>query len=57
MNRFSGLMTIGKEGDLNAFKELRELRTKVCKELALNEKDVELSMGMSADYLDAVFDE
>jgi len=30
------------------------LREEVCKELDLDRKDVELSMGMSADYEEAV---
>lgn len=33
---------------------LLQLREKVCKELNLDRKDMELSMGMSADYEDAV---
>jgi len=56
---FIGLMTIGAldpnptdpNGDFN---ELSKLRNDVCEELGLSIKDVELSMGMSADYEDAI---
>lgn len=36
------------------FQKLFDLREKLCKELGLERKNVELSMGMSADYEDAV---
>ncbi|CAL8114952.1 unnamed protein product [Orchesella dallaii] len=56
-----GLMTIGSweqstsDSDENKdFKLLSSLREKVCKELNLERKNVELSMGMSADYEDAI---
>jgi len=51
---FSGLMTIGESGDMSAFKQMVEIRTKVCEKFQLEIKDVELSMGMSADYAEAV---
>lgn len=38
----------------NFLKALFNLRENVCKELSLDRKNVELSMGMSADYEDAV---
>ena len=47
-------MTIGKEGDIQAFQQLRQLRTAICANTELKEPDVELSMGMSSDYLQAV---
>jgi len=51
---FAGLMTIGESGDMSAFKQMVELREKVCEKFQLQIKDVELSMGMSADYAEAV---
>ncbi|ODM92978.1 Proline synthase co-transcribed bacterial protein [Orchesella cincta] len=58
---FIGLMTIGSfeqstsDSDENKdFQTLYNLREKVCKELDLERKNVELSMGMSADYEDAI---
>ena len=64
-DRFSGFMTIGEEGDLNAFKarkikfsyifqNLRTTRDEICQKLNLNIAEMELSMGMSADYEQAV---
>jgi len=56
---FIGLMTIG-AFDPNPtdphkdFNDLLKLRNEVCGELGLNIKNVELSMGMSGDYEDAV---
>ena len=57
---FCGLMTIGQFGhDYNSgpnpdFECLIETRTEVCKNLTLDEKAVELSMGMSADFEEAI---
>lgn len=57
---FSGLMTIGKFGyDLSQgpnpdFVCLSECRDRVCKELSLDWKNVQLSMGMSDDFEHAV---
>ena len=57
---FQGLMTIGKLGhDYSTgpnpdFEYLVETRCRVCKELGLREEQVELSMGMSADYEQAI---
>jgi len=53
---FSGLMTIG---TLNAppeadFQRLIETRKEVCEKLNLDPNNVELSMGMSGDYLKAM---
>lgn len=47
-------MTIGKKGDLDAFNVMRNLRTKVAQRFEMQEKDLELSMGMSGDYEQAV---
>jgi len=57
--QFIGLMTIGQYDPSPTdphrdFNVLSELRNDVCGELGLNIKDVELSMGMSADYEDAI---
>lgn len=57
---FSGLMTIGKFGyDLSLgpnpdFICLSQCRDKICKELDLDWKNVQLSMGMSDDFENAV---
>lgn len=58
--KFSGLMTIGMaEYDANAgpnpdFVSLLKSREDICKELGLDLSTVELSMGMSADYEEAI---
>ena len=57
--KFIGLMTIGKSGhDYTTgpnpdFMYLIDLRRRVCSELGLNCDEVELSMGMSADFEEA----
>lgn len=57
---FCGLMTIGmlgydsSQGPNPDFLSLFECREKVCKELSLDHKDVQLSMGMSGDFEHAV---
>ena len=57
---FRGLMTIGKighdysQGPNPDFQQLVQTRQSVCKELGLGEEQVELSMGMSADYETAI---
>lgn len=48
----TGLMTIGKEGDLTAFDRLRELRDSTVRALGLG--SMELSMGMSGDFEAAI---
>eukprot|EP00005_Dracoamoeba_jomungandri_P003550 CAMPEP_0174258832 /NCGR_PEP_ID=MMETSP0439-20130205/7765_1 /TAXON_ID=0 /ORGANISM="Stereomyxa ramosa, Strain Chinc5" /LENGTH=234 /DNA_ID=CAMNT_0015342495 /DNA_START=97 /DNA_END=801 /DNA_ORIENTATION=- len=55
--KFAGLMTIGQfsvDNPEKDFKKLVECRKNVCSELGLNENEVELSMGMSHDYLKAI---
>ena len=61
--RLQGLMTIGalarskatSEGNENEdFIKLREVRDLVAKDLGLNEKEIELSMGMSEDFESAI---
>ena len=58
---FGGLMTIGKEGDLEAFKVdsshsqlLKQARKDIATKFKLDEDLLELSMGMSADYEAAI---
>jgi len=61
--RLQGLMTIGAiarskastaETENEDFVRLRETRETVCKELGIQEDELELSMGMSADFEAAV---
>ena len=61
--KLQGLMTIGaiarskgtREGKENEdFVTLKEVRDKVAKELEMEEKELELSMGMSEDFESAV---
>ena len=47
-----GLMTIGAPGDVTCFDTLRQCRDEVAKELSL--PSLELSMGMSGDYEEAI---
>ena len=57
---FCGLMTIGRAGhDYDTgpnpdFEQLARTRQTVCAQLGLQERQVELSMGMSADYPQAI---
>ncbi len=57
---FKGLMTIGRFGhDYSTganpdFETLMATRKRVCEALSLNEKECELSMGMSADFEEAI---
>jgi uncharacterized pyridoxal phosphate-containing UPF0001 family protein len=43
-------MTIGEQGDINAFTRMYDLKTQMCAKYALNADDFELSMGMSGDF-------
>lgn len=47
-------MTVGKEGDMTVFPQLCSLRDEVSTKLSIPASDIELSMGMSADFLKAV---
>lgn len=61
-------MTIGKEGDLTVFdvsfsfcfvynlktKKMLKLREKIAEKIKIEAKNIKLSMGMSADYEEAV---
>lgn len=49
-----GLMTIGAPGDLACFDTLVDCRTEVAKVLGIAEVTLELSMGMSGDYEEAI---
>ncbi|XP_058095161.1 uncharacterized protein LOC131240742 [Magnolia sinica] len=54
---FSGLMTIGMldySSTPENFKALSECRIEVCKALGISEEECELSMGMSADFEQAI---
>jgi len=51
---FRGLMTIGRPGDVSCFDALAQLRDKLASELGGLPAELELSMGMSADYAEAV---
>lgn len=54
---FSGLMTIGMldySSTPENFKALSNCRTEVCKALGMPEEECELSMGMSADFEQAI---
>lgn len=49
-----GLMTIGTPGDMSYFDTLIECRTNLAQELGLNVEDLDLSMGMSGDFEEAI---
>lgn len=50
----SGLMTIGAPGDCSCFDTLRECRNAVTEQLGVAADTLGLSMGMSADYCEAI---
>lgn len=52
--RFVGLMTIGKPGQVRDFELLHQCRERVCAEFGWSQEDVELSMGMSGDFEQAI---
>ena len=49
-----GLMTIGAPGDFDCFDRLVDCRKEVAKSLGVVEEDLELSMGMSGDFEEAI---
>lgn len=51
---FSGVMTIGAPGDMSCFGRLVEARKKIATATGLDEKELELSMGMSGDFEEAI---
>lgn len=52
--RIDGLMTIGAPGDLSCFDLLVECRKSVAEVLSVDVDSLELSMGMSGDYVEAI---
>jgi len=50
----AGLMTIGAAGDLSCFETLKSCREEVAKEVGVDVRSLELSMGMSGDYEAAI---
>ena len=52
--QFSGLMTIGAPGDLSCFDRLVAARKIVCDTFRLSEPSLQLSMGMSGDFEEAI---
>jgi len=52
--RIDGLMTIGAPGDYSCFDALAELRKDVAEVLAVDVDSLQLSMGMSGDYPEAI---
>jgi Predicted enzyme with a TIM-barrel fold len=52
--RIDGLMTIGAPGDFSCFDLLVECRKSVAEVLSVNVDNLELSMGMSGDYVEAI---
>lgn len=52
--KFKGLMTIGEKGNFEDFEVLLTCRRELCQRLAVSEASIELSMGMSGDYLEAL---
>ena len=52
--RIKGLMTIGAPGDFSCFDRLVRCRQVLCGELSCAEETMELSMGMSGDYEEAI---
>jgi PLP dependent protein len=50
----SGLMTIGAPGDMTCFQRLCDARKMVTSALGVEEESLELSMGMSGDYVEAI---
>ena len=47
-------MTIGEAGNLDPFAYMQKLRSEVAKKFEIKEEKLELSMGMTADYDEAV---
>lgn len=51
---FKGLMTIGAPGDMSCFNKLHQCRSEVAKSIGVAEAELELSMGMSGDFEEAI---
>ena len=43
-------MTIGKQGDMDAFIKIVELKANIAQKFGINPDQIELSMGMSGDF-------
>lgn len=52
--KFLGYMTIGESGDLAAFTRTRKAKERAMEKFGLKEEEIELSMGMTADYAEAI---
>lgn len=52
--KLRGLMTIGAPGDLSCFDKLVNSRQKIADHLGISSQSLELSMGMSSDYEEAI---
>lgn len=52
--RFVGLMCIGRPGNLDAFRKLSTQRDRIAPRLGIDKTALQLSMGMSADFEQAV---
>eukprot|EP00761_Pharyngomonas_kirbyi_P009547 gb/GECH01009563.1/.p1 GENE.gb/GECH01009563.1/~~gb/GECH01009563.1/.p1 ORF type:complete len:235 (+),score=52.64 gb/GECH01009563.1/:1-705(+) len=52
--KFCGLMTIGRIGDSSDFMRLSQVRDQICRELKIEADQIELSMGMSGDFEEAI---
>jgi PLP dependent protein len=52
--QLGGLMTIGAPGDSDAFAVLADVRDKVAERLSIDKSSLELSMGMSGDFEEAI---
>lgn len=51
---FQGLMTIGSPGDVSCFDKLVQYRADLVQELGVDSSSLELSMGMSGDFEEAI---
>eukprot|EP00429_Kryptoperidinium_foliaceum_P009947 CAMPEP_0176006880 /NCGR_PEP_ID=MMETSP0120_2-20121206/2947_1 /TAXON_ID=160619 /ORGANISM="Kryptoperidinium foliaceum, Strain CCMP 1326" /LENGTH=242 /DNA_ID=CAMNT_0017339627 /DNA_START=185 /DNA_END=913 /DNA_ORIENTATION=+ len=52
--KLKGVMTIGAPGDLECLDALVDCRNQVAEKLGMDPKDLEVSMGMSGDYVEAI---
>ena len=52
--KLKGVMTIGAPGDLSCLDALVSCRNKVAESLEMDPNDIEVSMGMSDDYVEAI---
>lgn len=52
--RFAGVMTIGAPGDMDCFDRLVEARKLIATATGVEEAGLELSMGMSGDFEEAI---